>query len=119
MTIEKIHYAHTLHIASLNVQGLKAVSKIDQIIHIIRKKNIDVLAMQETHIPTNLFFVKDGYVFFFSATPSKRKNPNQKGKQNIEVEYAGVGFCYKIEFESSRINYKQMSGRNTSVKFLY
>ena len=87
-------------------------SKYDQITKIMKDKNIDIMALQETHLPFNTTFLKDGFRFIFSTSPSTKKHKQEKD----ESDTAGVGFVYRTELEPSRIHYKQINGRLIYIK---
>ena len=48
---DKIKYEQDIRIDTLNCHGLVAVTKREQIEHIMDKKKLDILLRQETHIP--------------------------------------------------------------------
>ena len=63
---------HTrLNIATWNVEGLKEVTKYDQIlIAFARKHDLDLLAMQETKADSSHSFCKPGWEILHSSTPA-------------------------------------------------
>ena len=60
-------YARSLKLATWNVEGLREVAKYDQIFAFMRKENVHMLAMQETHSTSIQEFSKDGFLILHSA----------------------------------------------------
>jgi hypothetical protein len=67
-----------LHIVAWNVQNMKSITKLDQLMALMKKHKIDILIMSETNITTSNTFYKDGFQISYSGDKS---NAN-----------AGVGF---------------------------
>ena len=67
-------YAHSLKIATWNVEGLREVAKYDQIFAFMRKENIHMLAVQETHSTAIQEFSKEGFLVLHSAAADSPKH---------------------------------------------
>ena len=74
-------YAKEIKVASLNVRGLKEITKREQVITYMKSNSIDLLCLQETKIPSSSVEQKGNYVFVFSSSAEGG------------VEHHGVGFC--------------------------
>ena len=76
---EKIRYATTLKIATLNVKGMKRMGKREEVEVWMKDNYVQILALQETYIGQNAREARKGYTCFFSG-------------ENGRPEYtAGVG----------------------------
>ena len=57
----------SLKLATWNIEGLREVAKYDQIFAFMRKENVHMLAVQETHSTSIQEFSKDGFLILHSA----------------------------------------------------
>ena len=67
-------YARSLKIATWSVEGLREVAKYDQIFAFMRKENVHMLAMQETHSTAIQEFSKEGFLVLHSAAADSPKH---------------------------------------------
>ena len=89
----KWEYAKEIKIATLNVRGMKEISKREQVVIYMKNNSIDLLCMQETKIPSSSIEQRGNYVFVFSASAEGGN------------EHHGVGFCYNRSIEKYRDHY--------------
>ena len=126
----------TLNVQDMGAHGTEGIDegKTDEIIYLMDRLDIDVLALQETKRPYNDVFRKDDYVFVFASNITTRKPPKPvtpgftskankanlqkqgpkgtgKGKRRQEFtkeadnrEHIGVGFCHKQTLEKGEAN---------------
>ena len=74
-------YAKELKVASLNVRGMRGITKREQVITYMKKNPIDLLCLQETKIPSSSIEQRDNYIFLFSTS------------ETGGTDHHGVGFC--------------------------
>ena len=55
-------YARELKVASLNVRGMREITKRERIITYMKKSSIDLLCVQETKIPSSSIEQRDNYI---------------------------------------------------------
>ena len=67
--------------ASLNVRGMRGITKREQVITYMKKNPIDLLCLQETKIPSSSIEQRDNYIFLFSTS------------ETGGTDHHGVGFC--------------------------
>ena len=92
-----------LLIASWNVQGLSDV-KLRGIFAIMKRRHIDILCMQETHITKSPYFSEDCFLVILSDTASAPR------------EFAGVGFVIAPWVRPSLCGFLQFSNRLACLK---
>ena len=90
-TTTRMKYGHTIAIATLNCRGLAELSKRQQLTYIMKKFNIDILALQETKQRTNSHEQCDGYTFYFSSNQTNRTQVGHGGRRTY-TEHHGTGF---------------------------
>ena len=108
----KMCYAQTLVVATLNCRGLMEAGKREQLMYIMQKHKIDLVALQETKVSNKSEEIKtlpgtnDKYIFRFSPkannTQQLQRQPHAKaaahkaaaksGRTSRLVEHHGVGF---------------------------
>ena len=108
----KMCYAQTLVVATLNCRGLMEAGKREQLMYIMHKHKIDLVALQETKVSSNSEEIKtlpgtnDKYIFRFNSkansTQQQQRQPHAKaaahkaaaksGRASRLVEHHGVGF---------------------------
>ena len=71
-----------LKVASLNVRGMRVISKREQVVTYMKKNTIDLLCLQETKIPSSSIEQRSKYAFVFASSA--------EGAADLH----GVGFCY-------------------------
>ena len=119
-----------LRVASLNCRGLSSISRRERITHLMSKRNLDILCLQETKINSNLKELHDRYVMFWSsgisddqrnkATELKRsgkassRNTAHKRIFNEAIEHLGVGiiYIYTKALENFVADVRQHDARN-------
>ena len=90
-------------IASWNVQGLSEV-KVWEIIHIMKRRRIDILCMQETHISQSPYYNVGGFQVILAGSSTSSK------------EFAGAGFVVAPWAMASVVGFLQFSNRLSCMK---
>ena len=63
----------TIRIATFNVRGMNFITGRQQILYLMEKHNLDILALQETHINYTGKEIHDNYAFYFSSNIDDEK----------------------------------------------
>ena len=63
----------TIRIATFNVRGMNFITGRQQILYLMEKHNLDILALQETHINYTGKETHDNYAFYFSSNIDDEK----------------------------------------------
>ena len=104
--LHKILYGMTMHIASLNACSLLKSTMHHQITQYIRKKDIDILYLQETKSRQTTYYMVDSYCFYtFSNAPSNQQ------------EYLGTGFVLSPRARAALLRTLPASSRTAGMNF--
>ena len=87
-------YAKELKVVSLNVRGMREITKREQVITYMKK---NLLCLQEAKIPSSSIEQRDYSIFVFSTS------------ETGGTDHHGVGFCYNRRIEKHRNHYTQHS----------
>ena len=93
----KWKYVKELKVASLNVRGMREISKREQVVTHMKKNSIDLLCFQEAKIPSSSIEQRSNYAFVSASSAEGA------------TDHHGVGFCYKRRVEQHRNHYIQHS----------
>jgi hypothetical protein len=103
-TAPKWEYSKEIRVASLNVRGMKEISKREQVVTYMKHNSIDLLCVQETKIPSSSIEQRGNYVFVFSSSVEGGN------------DHHGVGFCYSRKIEKYRNHYVQHSSHLAEIE---
>ena len=91
--IIKIHKNNEhLKIATINADNLRNKDSIERITDLIKRKNIDIACIQETHNERTDTFEEQNYTFFFGGNDCNAENNNTDDELNKK---AGVAIIIK------------------------
>ena len=94
-----------LYLASLNIQGMMRVAKIEEVESWMRQYDVDILALQETHVPTTHREVRRHFTWYFSGT-------EQGGDKAIR---GGVAIVMRNELRNYVTQVEPISDRIMSI----
>ena len=104
--LHKILYGTTMHIASLNACSLLKSTMHHQITQYMRKKDIDILCLQETKSRQTTYYMVGSYCFYtFSNAPSNQQ------------EYLGTGFVLSPRARAALLRTLPASSRTAGMSF--
>ena len=128
-----------LRIATLNIRGMNYITARQQIVYVMKKHHIDVLALLETHVNYTGKEIHDNYIFYFSSVVDddqrkradkelemyndkckKEKIPQDEAKRERmrirqrAAEKLGCAFVYKAKL-NLEINVQAIDNKNISM----
>ena len=124
-----------LKVATLNLDdGLTHVSGRQQIVHSMTVNKIDILALQETRVNSDVTEYHGGYTFHVSTNVSfeqktAAENIREKEREsanptlteielyNLDAEKQGVWIVYSKRLSAYRCNVRQINGRTMMISF--
>ena len=67
MSMPRVRSGDKMVMATLNIQGMKEVMKREEVEEWMVRRGVDVLALQETHIPETKVEVRNKFTWYFSG----------------------------------------------------
>ena len=135
-TAAKWSYGTQIKFGTLNCRGISSrqnATKKEELIHIMKQLQLDILFLQETHINTNSCERINGFEFIYSTsvTDEQRKqaelvrsansaNSNRQNRRGarappIDMEYGGTGVILSPKAAATLADFEQVDGRIMTI----
>ena len=112
----KLEWNTDIKMATLNVQGMFRVAKREEVEAWMEKRGVDILALQETHIPTSHKEKRSKHTWYFSGG-EEQDNKGIHAGVAIVIRNELRNYIVQVAPVSDRIMYITLKGRRNMDVF--